>query len=162
MMTASSSPPESNAPSAPSPQPDRPPKLVIADDEADSLKALTVYLTAHGFEVIPTSSGEEALRKVKEHQPDLAIIDVMMPRLNGFQVARTIKFDKHLKRIPLILLTARTAATDRILGERVGADEYITKPFEPSHLLERIRFWLMKSAKTPHASTAGPGTGGGA
>ena len=114
------------------------PVVVAADDDVDTLNIIKIMLEAHGVRVVTVRDGNEALAAVRQHKPALAILDVMMPRLNGFQVARMIKFDKQLKKTPVILLTARTQQTDRDAGLKMGADEYVTKPFDPQQLVKTI------------------------
>lgn len=118
------------------------PVVVVADDDVDNLNIIKLKLEANGLKVVTTRDGQAALAAVRQHKPALAILDVMMPRLNGFQVARMIKFDKQLKGIPIILLTARTEESDRTTGSQVGADEYITKPFDPAELLDRVKHYV--------------------
>lgn len=122
--------------------------VVAADDDIDTLNVIKLKLEAHGLSVLTARDGQEAMLVVRRHKPSLVILDIMMPRLNGFQVARMIKFDKTLKSTPVILLTARTQAADRRLGMQVGADEYITKPFDPQALLDRVVYWL-RFSQTP-------------
>ena len=114
------------------------PVVLVADDDVDTLNIIKTKLEAHGMRVITVRDGQEALASVRQHKPAVAILDIMMPRLNGFQVARMIKFDKALKDTPVILLTARTQTVDKDTGRHVGADEYITKPFDPQQLLELV------------------------
>ena len=122
--------------------------IVAADDDVDTLNVIKLKLEARGLLVLTARDGQEAMLMVRRHKPSLVILDVMMPRLNGFQVARMIKFDKTLKATPVILLTARTQAADRRLGMQVGANEYVTKPFDPQQLLDRVTYWL-KFNQTP-------------
>lgn len=122
--------------------------VVAADDDVDTLNVIKLKLEAHGLQVLTARDGQEAMLIVRRHRPSVVILDIMMPRLNGFQVARMIKFDKTLKATPVILLTARTQAADRRLGMQVGADEYLTKPFDPQELLDRVAYWL-KFSQTP-------------
>jgi DNA-binding response OmpR family regulator len=126
--------------------------VVIADDDVDTLNIVKVKLEAHGLRVVTVRDGQAALATVRQHRPWLVILDVMMPRLNGFQVARMIKFDKRLKPTPVLLLTARTQQADKDLGRQVGADEYITKPFDPQQLLERVNYWMSRRG---NVTTAG-------
>ena len=125
---------------------DKKPLIVAADDDIDILNVIKVKLEAHGLRVITVRDGQQALVAVRQHRPALVILDVMMPRLNGFQVARMIKFDPQLKTTPVFLLTARSQETDRNLGTKVGADEYLTKPFDPEHLLNTVTNWLKRTA----------------
>ena len=132
---------------APRPESDKRPIIVAADDDIDILNVIKLKLEAHGLRVITVRDGQEAMSAVRKHRPSLVILDVMMPRLNGFQVARMIKFDKRLKSTPVLLLTVRQQAMDRTLGLQVGADEYLAKPFDPQQLLDRIAYWLKRKAE---------------
>ena len=113
--------------------------ILVADDDLDNLNIIKLKLTAHGLDVVTARDGEQALRMARESPPSLIILDVMMPKLSGFKAARLIKFDARLSNIPLILLTARTQDTDRSTGEEVGADLYLTKPFDPEVLLKEVQ-----------------------
>lgn len=114
------------------------PLVLAVDDDLDTLNIVRLKLEAHQFKVMTARDGEQALRMTREHPPDLIILDIMLPKLSGFKVARLIKFDVKSKQIPLILLTARTQEADRALGTEVGADAYITKPFDPEYLLGEV------------------------
>ena len=118
------------------------PLVLVADDDLDILNIIQMKLEAHGLRVITARDGQAAIAAVRRNRPALVILDIMMPKLNGFQVARMIKFDKQLNRTKVIVLTARTQPSDRKLSEEVGADEYMTKPFDPQDLLNRIASWL--------------------
>ncbi len=129
------------------PPPDKKAVVVLAaDDDVDTLNVIKVKLEAHGLRVITVRDGQKAMLAVRQHRPAVVILDIMMPRLNGFQVARMIKFDKQLKATPVIILTARTQEVDRSLGTQVGADEYLTKPFDPQLLLDMVTNCLKRSA----------------
>jgi two-component system alkaline phosphatase synthesis response regulator PhoP len=114
-------------------------KLLVVDDEMYILNILDFTLGSEGFEVITAANGEEALRKVNQLRPDLVVLDVMMPKVDGFEVCRAIKSKTETSHIPVILLTARDRAADRKKGEEVRCDAYMTKPFNPQKLVERIR-----------------------
>ena len=116
--------------------PDR--TVLAVDDDLDTLNIITLKLQANGFKVITARDGEQALRVVRERRPDLIVMDVMMPKLSGLQTARLIKFDAKSKTIPLILLTARTQEKDKTMGLEVGANVYLTKPFDPERLLKEV------------------------
>jgi len=113
--------------------------VLVADDDLDNLNIIKLKLEGHGLQVVTARDGDQALRMAREQPPALIILDVMMPKLSGFKAARLIKFDPKLKAVPLILLTARTQETDRSTGEEVGADLYLTKPFDPEHLLREVK-----------------------
>ena len=115
-------------------------KTVLAvDDDLDTLNIITLKLEAHQIKVTTARDGQQALLLARESSPDLVILDVMMPKLSGFKVARLLKFDKKFRDTPLILLTARTQEADRALGNEVGADLYVTKPFDPDELLKEVQ-----------------------
>lgn len=113
--------------------------ILVADDDLDNLNIIKLKLEGNGLEVVTARDGDQALRMAREQPPALIILDVMMPKLSGFKTARLIKFDSKLKAVPLILLTARTQETDRSTGGEVGADLYLTKPFDPEHLLKEVK-----------------------
>ena len=112
--------------------------VVIADDDIDTLNIVKIKLEAHGLRVVAVRDGRAAVSAIRQHRPSVIILDVMMPHLNGFQVARMVKFDKPFRATPVILLTARSQPSDREMGRQVGADEYVTKPFDPQQLLARV------------------------
>lgn len=115
-------------------------KTVLAvDDDLDTLNIITLKLEAHQIKVTTARDGQQALLLARESSPDLIILDVMMPKLSGFKVARLLKFDKKFRDTPLILLTARTQEADRALGNEVGADLYVTKPFDPDEILREVQ-----------------------
>ena len=99
-------------------------------------------LESQDFNVITASDGEMALLKAKEERPDLILLDVMMPKINGYKVCRLLKFDKQYNNIPILMLTARSQDEDRAIGEETGADEYITKPFDIEEVVEKVKEYL--------------------
>ena len=113
-------------------------KILIIDDEPDILELLCLRLEANNYEVISASDGQKGLDKARNENPDLIILDLMLPRIDGYKVCRMLKFDERFKNIPIILFTARTQEADMKLGQEVGADAYITKPFEPNILLSKV------------------------
>ena len=115
-----------------------PKKILLVDDESQLLAMMTLRLNAKGYEVIAAADGNEALEKVREQQPDLVVLDVMMPKLDGFHVCRMIKFDEKTQNIPVIILTAKSQKEDQDIGKDVKADAYLTKPFDSQVLLEKI------------------------
>lgn len=116
--------------------------VLIADDEADIVETLAFMLEAQEFTVITANDGEAALMKAKEERPDLILLDVMMPKINGYKVCRLLKFDKQYSNIPILMLTARSQDEDRAIGEETGADEYITKPFDIEEVVEKVKEYL--------------------
>lgn len=117
-------------------------KILIVDDERDIVETLSFMLKAKGFECISAYDGEEGLNLAKNSSPNLVILDVMMPKINGYKICRLLKFDQKYKDIPIIMITARSQEEDKLIGEETGADEYITKPFEFSEVLEKINKYL--------------------
>ena len=114
-------------------------KILVVDDEKDITETLSFMLKASGYDVITASDGEEGLKSAKEENPDLIILDVMMPKINGYKIARLLKYDNKYKHIPIIMVTARGQDSDKLIGEETGADEYITKPFEFEEVLKSVR-----------------------
>ena len=114
-------------------------KILLVDDEQDMVYAVSLRLEAAGFEVIAAYDGQEALNKARSEKPDLIILDVMLPKFDGYKVCRMLKFDEKYKDIPIILFTARAQKQDQKTGMEVGADAYIIKPFEPRALLEKVK-----------------------
>lgn len=113
-------------------------RILLVDDEKDMVFAVKMQLEAENFEVLTAADGQEALDKTHRDKPDLIILDVMLPKIDGYKVCRMLKFDKKYKNIPIIVLTARVQETDKKVGYEVGADVYLTKPFEPKVLIEHI------------------------
>ena len=133
-------------------------RVLVADDEAEVIELLRLYLEKDGFELCIASDGLTALGIVETEKLDCAILDVMMPELNGFQLLKKIREKSN---IPVIMLTARTSSSDKVLGLDMGADDYVTKPFDPLELCARVkanirRFSSDSSIKTSSIITAGP------
>jgi len=104
-------------------------KILIIDDEPDLVTMVTLRLEANGYQVIFACDGQEGLGKARNEKPDLIILDLMLPKIDGYKVCRLLKFDEKYKKIPVILFTARAQESDIKVGEDVGADAYLTKPF---------------------------------
>jgi len=119
-------------------------RILIVDDEPDLLMALKIRLTAAGFEVIMAKDGAEGLEKARKESPDLIILDLMLPKINGYKVCRFLKFDENYKKIPVIMLTARAEEDDKTLGLETGADYYMTKPFDNKELINQINKFIKK------------------
>ena len=115
------------------------PRILVVDDEPDLLSVLRFGLEIEGFDVIEASDGEQGLALAREHTPDLVVLDLMLPRMDGYKVCRALKFDQRYKRIPIFILSARSGETDRKLALELGADDYITKPYDLKDLVTRIR-----------------------
>ena len=119
-------------------------RILLVDDEVDFVEVLKVRLEDSNYETIVAYDGEEALEKAERESPDLIILDIMMPKISGFDVCRKLKVDEKLKNIPIIMLTAKFQSNDMKFGMAIGADAYITKPFEPRVLIEKMRELLNK------------------
>ena len=124
-------------------------KVVVMDDEVDILRLVRIKLEKEGFEVITAFDGEEGISKVMVEKPDIMIVDVMMPKKDGYQVLSEVK-EKMRKHAPIaIMLSAKAETADITKGLVRGADDYITKPFSPRELIERINISLIKKGKKP-------------
>ena len=120
-----------------------PARILVVDDVADNVEILRMRLTALGYEVIEATDGEQALAKVAEALPDLVLLDIMMPKIDGLEVVRRLKADKSLPFTPVILVTALESRQDRERGIEVGANAYIVKSsFDQSNLLETIKRFI--------------------
>lgn len=117
-------------------------KILIVDDEPDIVESLKFVLESADYTCYFAYNGEDGLRLAKEIMPDLIILDVMMPKINGFKVSRLLKFDSKYKNIPILMLTARSQEEDKLIGEETGADEYITKPFDLDVVLKKVNRYL--------------------
>ncbi len=119
-------------------------RVLIVDDEADIVETIKFNLELEDIECIEAYDGEEALSKAKKENPDLILLDVMLPKMHGYKIARLLKFDLEYKHIPIIMLTARAQGDDIKIGEEVGADEYVTKPFDMDTLIALAKKYLDK------------------
>ena len=115
------------------------PRILIVDDEPDLLTVLKIGLEAEGFEVLQATDGEQGLALARQEMPDLMVLDLMLPRMDGYKVCRALKFDERYKRIPIFILSARSGETDRQLALEMGADEVHTKPYDMKALIDRVR-----------------------
>lgn len=113
-------------------------RILLVEDEKDMMETVRLRLEANGYEVISAYDGKEGLEKMRQELPDLLILDLMIPKVDGYKVCRMLKFDEKYKKIPIIMFTARCQVADKKLGQEVGADAYITKPFESETLLHEI------------------------
>jgi DNA-binding response OmpR family regulator len=123
----------------------RPARILIVDDDPVIVRLLQINFRLEGYEVDTASRGEEALQRVRDHLPDVVILDVMMPGIDGWEVCRKLKENPAVKHVPVIFLSARAQDEDRQRGYALGVDEYVTKPFDPAHLVEIVRSALARS-----------------
>lgn len=112
--------------------------ILLVEDEPEFRSLLRIRLEANGYKVEEAPDGASGLETARRIKPDLLILDLMLPKLNGYQVARLLKFDEQYKHIPILMLTARSQQKDREMGSATGADAYLIKPFQPEELLATI------------------------
>jgi len=117
-------------------------KILVVDDEVDLVETIRFPLEMEGFHVLVSYNGEDALNQARKENPDLILLDIMLPKLDGYKVCRLLKFDERYKHIPILMLTAKTQEKDKQTGTETGADEYITKPFDIDQLMEKVKAYL--------------------
>ena len=117
-------------------------KILIADDSATAAAILCKALAPLGHTILVATDGAEAQKTIKDEHPDLVILDIIMPRMNGFQLCRSIRSDPDLKDLPIIVVTSMDRESDRYWGLKQGADEYLVKPVDPSLLVDKVRHYL--------------------
>lgn len=131
------------------------PRLLVVDDDKSIVKVLTAYLEQSGYQVFPAYDGEQALHALRRERPDLVILDLMMPGRDGWEVTQLVRADQNLAATPIILLTARVEETDKIVGLELGADDYITKPFNGREVVARVKA-LLRRVRLDQAPNAAP------
>ncbi len=119
-------------------------KILVVDDETQLVEMVMMRLEANDYEVVTAADGQEALSQAKHEKPDLMILDLMLPKMDGYKVCGLLKKDSKFSRMPIIIFSARAQAEDKKLAEEMGADAYMTKPFEPQALLAKISELLGK------------------
>ena len=127
-------------------------KILVVDDEPDAVELLEVNLESAGYTVESAHDGEEALKKARMTLPDLIILDLMLPEVDGMEVCKVLRRDQKTSHIPIIMLTAKAAEIDRVLGLELGADDYVTKPFSPRELVLRVKR-LLRAGETEEQKT---------
>jgi two-component system phosphate regulon response regulator PhoB len=127
------------------------PKILVVEDEPDAAELVQFNLRKAGFQVVIARDGEEAVRRARLEQPDLIVLDVMLPELDGLEVCKLLRRDSATAGVPIIMLTARAAELDRVLGLELGADDYVTKPFSPRELVLRVKGLLRRRSEEPEA-----------
>lgn len=130
------------------------PRILVVDDEPEIVRAVKAYLEQAGFAVLTAYDGESALHTIRRDHPDLAVLDVMLPDRDGWEITRRVRADPGLRALPIILLTARIDDTDKIVGLELGADDYITKPFNPREVVARVRALLRRERLIRDAAVA--------
>ncbi|RLB08056.1 MAG: DNA-binding response regulator [Deltaproteobacteria bacterium] len=124
-------------------------RILVVDDEEDILELVRYNLAREGYQVISVTSGEEALKEARAGLPDLIILDLMLPGVDGLDVCRQLKNDTQTTHIPIVMLTAKGEETDIVIGLELGADDYVTKPFSPKVLLARVKAVLRRRKSEP-------------
>ncbi len=119
-------------------------KILVVDDEPDALELVSFNLKSAGYEVVTADDGNDALKKARQHVPDLILLDVMLPEVDGLEVCKLLRRDPATATIPVIMLTAKAGEIDRVLGLELGADDYVTKPFSPRELVLRVKNLLKR------------------
>ena len=114
-------------------------KVLVVEDEADVAEMIRYNLGKEGYDVRLSGNGTDALRQAKEARPDVILLDIMVPQLNGWEICRRLKLDRETQAIPVIMVTGRVEEGDKVLGFEMGADDYVTKPFSPRELVARVR-----------------------
>jgi len=127
------------------------PKILVVDDEPDALELIAFNLKNAGLEVLTAENGDQALRLARSQLPDLILLDLMLPEVDGLEVCKILRRDPATSAIPIIMVTAKAAEMDRVLGLELGADDYVTKPFSPRELVLRVKNLLRRrqAAETP-------------
>jgi DNA-binding response OmpR family regulator len=125
------------------------PRILVVDDEPEVVELVEFNLKKAGFDVLTATDGAAALKKARAEQPNLIVLDLMMPEIDGLEVCKILRRDPATARIPIIMLTAKAAEVDRIVGLELGADDYVTKPFSPRELVLRINKVLRRGQPEP-------------
>ena len=128
-------------------------RILIVDDDLDSLKLIGLMLQRQGYEIIVANNGQQALSKAGGEQPNLIILDIMMPDMDGYEVCRRLRHDPATQGIPIIMFTAKTMVDDKVAGFEAGADDYLTKPTHPAELASRVKAVLARSAAQHRPAT---------
>jgi two-component system phosphate regulon response regulator PhoB len=124
-------------------------KILIVEDDRDIVEMVEYNLKQEGYSTIHTYDGEKGIELAEEERPDLIILDLMLPAIDGFEVCKALKQQQSISRIPIIILSAKSRETDKVVGLELGADDYITKPFSPRELIARIRAVLRRHKEQP-------------
>jgi DNA-binding response OmpR family regulator len=127
-------------------------KILVVDDEPDAVELIEFNLKGAGYDVVRASDGDEALKKARMTLPDLIILDLMLPEIDGMEVCKLLRRDQKTSGIPVVMVTAKAAEIDRVLGLELGADDYVTKPFSPRELVLRVKRLLRTGEKQEQKS----------
>jgi DNA-binding response OmpR family regulator len=124
-------------------------RILVVEDDRDIAELVDRYLQKAGFSIELLSSGRDALKAIADHTPDLLILDLMLPHVDGLEICRSVRSDPRTAAIPIIMLTARAEESERIVGLEIGADDYVPKPFSPKELVARVRALLRRTQRQP-------------
>jgi two-component system phosphate regulon response regulator PhoB len=127
------------------------PKILVVDDEPGAIELIKFNLKGAGYDVLTAVDGDEALKKARALLPDLIVLDLMLPEVDGLEVCKILRRDQRISATPILMLTAKAAEIDRVLGLELGADDYVTKPFSPRELILRIKK-LLRNGQAPVAA----------
>lgn len=130
-------------------------KILVVDDESDILALLEYNLRKAGFQVLQAKDGPEAIEAARTHRPDLVLLDIMLPDMEGTEVLKRLKSVESTRAIPVIMLTAKGEEIDKIIGFELGVEDYITKPFSPRELILRVKAVLKRTSERPEAAQTG-------
>lgn len=125
------------------------PRILVVDDDKKIVRLVRSYLEQAGYQVLTAHDGETALHNIRRERPDLVVLDLMLPDRDGWEITRLVRSNQSLARMPIIMLTARVEDTDKIIGLELGADDYITKPFNPREVVARVRAVLRRASDAP-------------
>ncbi len=134
-------------------------RILVVDDDRAIVRLVRAYLEQAGYQVLVAYDGDEALRSLRSDRPDLMVLDLMMPKRDGWEVTRIVRGDEGLAKVPIVILTARVEDQDKVIGLELGADDYVTKPFNPREVVARVRAVLRRTLAEPVKSRviqAGP------
>lgn len=128
-------------------------KILIVEDEKDILQLVKLYLEKEGFRTVSATTGTEGLKLVKSDKPDLMVLDLMLPEMDGLEVCKRVRSAPDTALLPIIMLTAKAEESDTIIGLELGADDYVTKPFSPKTLVARVKALLRRLERSPDEAT---------
>ncbi len=126
-----------------------PQRILVVDDDRQIVRLIQAYLEQANYQVLTAADGDTALRLIRSERPDLVILDLMLPGPDGWEITRMVRGDEKLAKMPIIMLTARVEDTDKIVGLELGADDYVTKPFNPRELVARVRSLIRRAVGGP-------------
>lgn len=132
------------------------PLILAVDDEVNILELLKFNLTKEGYQVITATEGQQALKYAREEKPDLIILDIMLPGMDGYDVCRILKADRETAGIPVIMLSAKGDVLDKVVGLELGAEDYVTKPFSPREMVARVKVHLRRNAQLAGGQASEP------